>query len=125
MKKNLVTIAVVFCCVMVASLFSSCSKKEYTYDLKFVVDGSVGPETGDVDEKSEFIIKTYEEALGVSSTKFTLTGKEADCDKKVKENCKKAEPTVDEIHGIAGTVLVKNLTSGSDTPVYSHQIKLH
>ncbi len=125
MKKILVTLAVVFCCVMVATLFSSCSKKTYTYELKFVVDGSIGPETGDVDEKADFIIKTYEEALGVTADKFDLTGKEADCDKKVKEACQKAESTVDNVHGIAGTVLVKNLTSGNDTPVYSHQIKIH
>ena len=119
MKKILMTIAVALCCIV----FTGCNKDKdqtYTYSIGFDLEDSWG-ETSEVNQWLDAISDAYESALGVSESTFTKTGKEADCDQAVKDACKKAEPTVDNmVHLGTGTLVVTNLTTGKD--VYSHRV---
>ena len=117
MKKILMTIAVALCCVV----FTGCNKDKdqtYTYSIGFDLEDSWG-ETSEVNQWLDAISDAYESALGVSESTFTKTGKEADCDQAVKDACKKAEPTVDNIQHLgSGTISVTNETTNKEVYTY-------
>ena len=119
MNKILMTIAVALCCV----LFTGCNKDKdqtYTYQIGFELEGASW--TGDMSVFNEWvnsIFSAYETSLGVTDATFTKTGKEADCDQAVKDACKKAEPTVDDIHHLgSGTISVTNQTTNKEVYTY-------
>lgn len=122
MKKVLLVIAVALCCVV----FTGCNKdkdKTYTYEIVFGVSDIWwhGDATPEVEAWIQSIEAAYEQALGVNSTSFTKTGKEADCDQQVKDACKKAEPNVDAIQHLGdGKLTVNNITTGKE--VYSYKV---
>ena len=128
MKKILMTLAAVLCCAMTTTVFTACgsddddSTKTFSYGIYF--DNVTYATQGGEPNMSEWIAAVtgaYKAALGVTSDKFTKTGKEAECDKQVYEACKKAESTVATIKGISATVLVINNTT--DKTVYTYHVQ--
>ncbi len=121
MKKILMTVAVVLCCVV----FTGCNKdkdKTYTYFIGFDLDGaSWSGDSAVFDAWVNSISSAYETALGVTESTFTKTGKEADCDQAVMNACKKAEPVVDNIQHLgSGTISVTNETTHK--VIYSYHV---
>ena len=131
MKTRDFTFAVLtmVCAFVVTNLFTACSSsssdedsiKAFSYTI-YVEPVTYIWEDGNPDlmEWLNSIKSAYETALGVSSDSFSKTGKEAECNKAVQDDCKKAESTVANIKGGTANVMVKNNTSGKT--VYSYKV---
>ena len=108
MKKNLFTLAAIFCCVMTMTLLTSCEieKDEFSYTI-IVEPGGIasGVESGNW---RNHVMSVYQTALGASSKDFNRRGTQEECDSKVLEDCKKAEMSI-TVAG-SGEIAVHNNT---------------
>ena len=104
---------------LIGLLFSSCSDDD---DEVTTVQYSMGFNSMSTSDVSEMYVieSAYKEALGVSSSSFTLSGTVSECDNKVKSACKNAEKTLQE-QTIQGSYLFVVTNYNSMQDVYTHQ----
>ena len=126
MKKFMMTLAAILCCALTITVFTSCGSdddvRDYTYSIRF--SGFYYNAEGDFkfSDWMHEVAAAYENALGVTSDKFTFHGTESECNERVSECCKKAEETVQNIPGGGtATVVITNNTTGKI--VYTYSIK--
>ena len=100
-------------------VFASCSDDDEVTSVKY----HMGFDSLNSSNPSEMgtIETVYQQALGVNSNNFTLSGSISECDNKVKTACKSAESTL-KSQSIKGSYqfVVTNYTSQKE--VYSYQI---
>lgn len=127
MKKILMTLAAVLCCAMTTVVFTSCGSdddvRDYNYSITlespFVsTSGSNTPENW-LDD----VWKTYANAIGVSSSNFTLHGTESECNDRVIEGCKKAEGNVKDVQDGTAYVTVVVINNTTNQKVYVQRIE--
>ena len=108
-KKVMMTLAAVLCCVMLTTVFSSCKKDRDEFNYKIFVHPG-GNLTGDAAMTwTHEVMSTYQAVLNIDSDEFKMKGSEEECDKQVFETCKKAEASLKV--GGAGEVQVHNSTT--------------
>lgn len=132
-KRFFLAALTVMCAMSLPLVFTSCSSdddddvKTFAYAIGIEVQQVTWTEElgGNSEDYVSVWYKTvsgaYQTALGATGDYFSRTGKEAECDKKVSEDCKKAEETVKNLKGGSGIVTVRNTTTGKT--VYSYQIQ--
>ena len=110
MKKVLMTLAAILCCVMVTTLFTACEKEKDKYEYTIIVQPG-GYLTGSQAVLwRNTVMSIYQDQLGTDSENFTKHGTQEECDKEVLEACKKAEMELNSIGG-AGEITVYNNTA--------------
>ena len=128
MKKILMTLAAVFCCAMISTVFTACNNDDeneprtYTYNLSMSVSGYswTGDEVG-YNDWYKAVMGIYMTEIGVETEKFTLYGTLAECNQKVLEACQEAEKKVATFGGGTAIVKVRNVTTSK--MVYTYNIK--
>lgn len=133
-KRFFLAALTVMCVMAITSVFAGCSSdddEEKTYSYAIGYDNVSYASITDLNDPNakdagitawlNSITNAYESALGVTSDRFTRTGKQDDCDKQVAADCKKAEETVKNIRGGSILVIVTNTTTGKR--VYSYQVQ--
>ncbi len=108
MKKVLMTLAAVLCCVMAATVFTACEKNENIYSIAVESGGLMTGETAVYWRKT--VLSIYQRELGVDGQDFIKHGTAEECDKEVLDACKRAESSLIGING-QGVVTVNNRTT--------------
>ncbi len=108
MRKMMMTLAAVLCCIMTMAVFTACEKDHDGYDYRLIVEPK-RPLTGlEAQSWRDYVLEIYENALGVNSEEFNKQGEQEQCDKEVLEACKRAEAS---LRGGTGEIVVENTTA--------------
>ena len=108
MKKNLLTLAAILCCVMAMTVLTSCTKDKDKFSYSIIVEpGGLLTGTDAINWRND-VMAVYQAALGTDSDEFTKHGSQEECDREVLEGCKKAEMSLN-VRG-TGDVMVRNNT---------------
>ena len=99
---------------------TSCEEKEA--EITGTIVYSMGFETvnGDIGEMAT-IEYTYKNALGISNSLFTMTGKVSECDQKIIDACKKAEAQLAS-HAFKGSFGFNVKNNNTKKRIYFYQI---
>ena len=108
MKKILMALGVVLCCVVATVVLTSCQKDKNEFSYKIIVEpgGTLMGDAAAVWVRE--VMSVYQAALDVDSDEFKMNGSEEECNKHVLETCKKAEATLKV--GGSGEIKVHNTT---------------
>jgi uncharacterized protein (DUF697 family) len=115
MKKMMMTLAAVLCCVMTMALFTACEKDKDEFKYAITVQPG-GILTGaNAVAWTNAVLNTYQAELGIDSNEFTKHGEQEQCDKEVFEACNRAEQKLGKALSTvargSGEVTVNNLTA--------------
>lgn len=122
MKRLSLNFTTMLMIVLMCLPFALTSCEEKDEEVSGLIVYSMGFESikGDLSEMAT-IEYTYKNALGISKSPFTMTGKTSECDQKIVDACKKAEAQLAS-HTFNGSFAFYVNNDNSNKRIYFYQI---